>query len=180
MAKSLQEQLMGAGLVDKKKAKAIKQETRKKKKQSGRAGLAEEDAQKKARLEQERLEKAEKDRALNEKRQAELREREIQAQIKQLVNVNALSVDGESGYQFADGKKIQKVFVDDKTLDALAKGRLAIVRKADSYAIVARPVAEKISERDASFVVVLNDGSNDQVDEDDPYKDYQIPDDLMW
>ena len=180
MAKSLQEQLMGAGLVDTKKAKAIKQEKRKKNKQAGRTGVAQEEAQKKARLEQERLEKVERDRALNEKKQADLREREIQAQIRQLVSVNALKVDGELGYQFADGAKIQKLYVDQATLDALAKGRLAVVRKGESYAVVVRPVAEKIAERDTSFVVMLNDGSTDKVDEDDPYKDYQIPDDLMW
>lgn len=180
MAKSLQEQLMGAGLVDNKKAKAIKQEKRKKNKQAGRAGLAEEDAQKKARLEQERVEKVERDRALNEQKKAALHEREIQAQIRQLVKVNAMRVDGETGYQFADGAKIQKIYVDDKTVDALAKGKLALVRKGDSYAVVARPVAEKIAERDSAFVIVLNESGGEQVDEDDPYKDYQIPDDLMW
>ena len=69
MAKSLQEQLMGAGLVDQKKAKAIKQEQRKKKKQQPKGQVQTDEA--KARIEAERPAKAEKDRALNAERKAE-------------------------------------------------------------------------------------------------------------
>ena len=180
MAKSLQEQLLGAGLVDKKKAKAIKQEQRKTKKQKGRAGLESEANEKKQRLDQERQAKAERDRELNAERNAELKEREIIAQVKQLISVNKLSVDGELGYQFADGSKIQKLYVDEASQTALAKGRLSIVRDAQSYAVVASQVAEKIKQRKPEFVVVLNEKASQEVDEDDPYKDYQIPDDLMW
>ena len=180
MAKSLQEQLMGAGLVDNKKAKAIKQETRKNKKQKGRAGLEKEEQAKRERLEQERQAKAEKDRALNDKRKEELREREIQSQIRQLVSTNKLAVDGDLGYQFADGSKIHKIYVDQTTQTALASGKLAIVRLDSNYCVVARPVAEKIAQRDEAYLVLLNDKSADAPDEDDPYKDYQIPDDLMW
>lgn len=180
MAKSLQEQLMGSGLVDNKKAKAIKQETRKKNKQKGRTGLAQEEADKRTRLEQERLEKAEKDRQLNAQRNEELKERELAAQVRQLIQVNAIKADGDLGYQFSDGTKIQKIYVDKETQAALSKGHLAIVKTDQSYVCVARPVAEKIAQRKAEFVVLLNDSSKQEVDEDDPYKDYEIPDDLMW
>jgi len=180
MAKSLQEQLMGAGLVDNKKAKAIKQETRKKKKQKGRTGLAEEDAAKRERLEKERLEKVEKDRLLNAQRNEELKERELVAQVRQLIEVNKIITDGELGYQFTDGTKIQKIYVDQETQSALSKGRLAIVKSGESYVCVARPVAEKIAQRKQEFVILLNDATTQEIDEDDPYKDYQIPDDLMW
>jgi len=180
MAKSLQEQLMGAGLVDTKKAKSIKQEARKQRKQKGRDGLAADDQAKRARLEQERQAKAERDRELNERKQKEMREREIQAQIQQLIDVNRIRVEGDLGYQFVDGSKIRKIFVDEATQNALAKGRLAIVRQGDSYVIVVAPVADKIAQRDPKVVVYINDPQETQIDEDDPYKDYQIPDDLMW
>ena len=39
-------------------------------------------------------------------------------------------------------------------------------------------VAEKIRQRDEAAVVLLND--RNVQDEDDPYADYPIPDDLMW
>ena len=41
-------------------------------------------------------------------------------------------------------------------------------------------VARKIEARSAETVLFLHDRSNEIVDEDDPYKDYPIPDDLEW
>ena len=47
--------------------------------------------------------------------------------------------------------------------------------------IVTRETAEKLAELDKDVILVQNDKAVDeQVDEDDPYADYQIPDDLMW
>ena len=45
---------------------------------------------------------------------------------------------------------------------------------------VATAKAQKIAQRDPQVVVVLNQYEPTPVDEDDPYADYQIPDDLMW
>ena len=41
-------------------------------------------------------------------------------------------------------------------------------------------VAEKIRQRDDAPILVLNERGAQDVDEDDPYKDFPIPDDLMW
>ena len=58
------------------------------------------------------------------------------------------------------------------------------MRFAEAYELVPAPVAAKIAMRDAALVVVLNQAqakTNDQTaDEEDPYANYQIPDDLMW
>lgn len=63
----------------------------------------------------------------------------------------------------------------------LVKGQIAVVRKGDGYELVPTVVAEKIRTRDESVVVVLNTRVEKQeTEEDDPYKDYVIPDDLMW
>ena len=40
--------------------------------------------------------------------------------------------------------------------------------------------AERIRARDADVIVVWNTPAADQPAEDDPYKDFPIPDDLMW
>ena len=42
------------------------------------------------------------------------------------------------------------------------------------------PVARKIAERDAAAVIELNDSNKSASAEDDPYADYQVPDDLIW
>ena len=42
------------------------------------------------------------------------------------------------------------------------------------------PVAQKFAERDADSVVLLNNKVDAIELEDDPYTDYQIPDDFSW
>ncbi|NVP03123.1 DUF2058 family protein, partial [Photobacterium damselae subsp. damselae] len=41
-------------------------------------------------------------------------------------------------------------------------------------------VADKIAQRDQESIVVNNTVDETVVDEDDPYADFVIPDDLMW
>ncbi len=179
MAKTLQEQLLGAGLVDQKKAKAIKQQKRKQKKQQKQS--PESVNAQAERLAEERLAKQERDRALNRQRQEQAREREILAQIRQLIVQHRLPKnEGDTAYQFVDEKKIRKVYVTPAQQDHLAKGRLAIVKSGDEYEIVPRVVAEKIAQRNASLVITCNNKDESGPDENDPYADYKIPDDLMW
>jgi uncharacterized protein YaiL (DUF2058 family) len=50
-----------------------------------------------------------------------------------------------------------------------------------SYELVPAIVAEKIKQRDDSYVLVMNDKIQEETStNDDPYADFQIPDDLMW
>ena len=175
---SLQEQLLKAGIADEKKAKKIKQEQRKAKKANkGKPHVDE------GKLAAQRVlaEKAERDREINRQRQAEAEKKAIFAQILQLVDINKIDrKQGEIAYQFTDGKKIKRLYVTNALQDQLVSGLLAIVKVRDSFELVPAGIAEKIKQRDASVVVLHNEKSADQLDEDDPYADYQIPDDLMW
>lgn len=176
---SLQDQLLKAGLADEKKAKTIRSEKRKQRKQQPKGAVQVSEAETRAR--QAREEKAERDRQLNLERQQAAEKKAIQAQIRQLVETNRLDRSrGETSYQFVHDKKIKKIFVDEKMVDQLSRGRLAIVYVNDSYEIVAEGVARKVMERDESAVVVLHDRKTDDAGEDDPYAGYEIPDDLMW
>lgn len=176
---SLQDQLLKAGLADEKKAKAIRSEKRKQRKQQPKGTVQESETEIRARKARE--EKAERDRQLNLERQKAAEKKAIQAQIRQLVETNRLDRSrGETSYQFVHDKKIKKIFVDDTMVDQLSRGRLAIVFVKDQYEIVAEAVARKIMERDESAVVVLHDRKADDAGEDDPYAGYEIPDDLMW
>jgi len=176
---SLQDQLLKAGLADEKKAKTIRSEKRKQRKQQPKGAAQVNEAEVRAR--QAREEKAERDRQLNLERQRAAEKKAVQAQIRQLVETNRLDRSrGETSYQFVHDKKIKKIFVDDTMVDQLSRGRLAIVHVNDQYEIVAEGVARKIMERDENAVVVLHDRNKDDVGEDDPYAGYEIPDDLMW
>lgn len=178
---SLQDQLRSAGLVtDKQLKKAQKgihrQEMRVK------AGIEVDEA--KLAAEQAIATKQVEGRAHNEARQKEVLAKELQAQIKQLVQRNSQREKGDVEYNFTDGKKIKKLYVSELNKTQLNKGFLAIVKLDDNYDLVPEKVAQRISDRipetKDEVVLYLHDRTNDVVDEDDPYKDFQIPDDLEW
>jgi uncharacterized protein YaiL (DUF2058 family) len=176
---SLQDQLLKAGLADEKKAKAVRNEKKKKRKQQPKGTTEVNETELRAR--QAREDKAEHDRQLNLERQKEADKKAVQAQIRQLIETNRLERSGgETAYQFVHDKKIKKLYVTETMADQLARGRLAVVLLNDSYEIVAEGVARKIMERDESAVVALHERQSDDQGDDDPYAGYEIPDDLMW
>jgi hypothetical protein len=176
---SLQDQLLNVGLVDKKKAKQLKQEQRKEAKgrQKGQVQIDENKEQVKRNL----LEKAERDRQLNKQQQAVAEEKAIQAQIIQLIKMNCIKREGgDIAYQFKDGTRIKKIYVNAQLQKDLIGGRLAIAKLENDFELLPSSAAEKIMQRDPAVIVLLNTYEAVDVDEDDPYADYQIPDDLMW
>lgn len=181
MAKSLAEQLLGAGLVDKKKVKQAKQEKRKQTKQVLK-GHAEADTSSQERLAQQRAKKAERDRQLNEQRVAEERAKAIRAQVRQMLQQSKQVVAGEVRFSYTDprNRKIKQMYVTAEIQDQLARGKLAICADDETYVVVPRNVADKIAERVPEAVIFIAEPKANQVDEDDPYKDFPIPDDLMW
>ena len=182
MAKSIADQLMGLGLADKKQIQKDKAEKRKQQKQARKHKLDDVD-ESKAAVEQAKKEKAEKDRLLNLELQKKAQQKALLAQVKQIIErTHIASNEGEVKFNFADrtDNKIKFVYVTDKIQDDLAKGKLAIASYDDRYFVVTQQVAEKIAERSADSIVFLSDNQAEAVEEDDPYKDFVIPDDLMW
>ncbi|USD20270.1 DUF2058 domain-containing protein [Microbulbifer variabilis] len=175
---SLQDQLLQAGLVDKKKAKQIGKEKRKQQKVAKKSSQPQVDETKLA-AQQARADKAARDRALNAERDAAAQQKAIAAQIKQLVNNNRQPYSGETAYNFTFDKKIKTIYVSEILRDHLIAGRLVIVAQGEQFELVPRVIADKIAERNTEIIVKPTETST-SVDEDDPYADFQIPDDLMW
>lgn len=179
---TLQDQLLKAGLIDPKKAKQASKEKRKEQ----RVARRDKNAVDTAKLEREQAvaEKQARDRELNRQREQALQQKAIAAQIKQLISNHRQHKRGigeEVEYHFTDQKRIKKMRVGTDINRQLANGQLAIVKLDERYELVPRMVADKIAQRDESFIIALSDTNNSpDADEDDPYKDYQIPDDLMW
>ena len=179
---SLQDQLLKAGLIDTKKAKQANKEKRKETNVARRSAEPVIDEVKQS-AEQARLEKAERDRELNRKREQELQQKAIAAQIKQLIENHRQDKDAGKGdveYNFTDGKLIKKMRVSALVQEQIVRGILAVVKLGEGYELVPRVVADKIAQRAENAVIVANTKAAQQADEDDPYKDYVIPDDLMW
>src|SRR5471032_3130086 len=176
---SLQDQFLKAGLVDKTKAKLVNQDKNKQKKVERRTGTQSVDE---ARLAAQDIQRknAERARELNAQRDAAANQKAIVAQIAQMVQQNRQSKGaGDIAYNFTHDKKIERIHVSAAVQAHLVAGRLVIVCMDGGTELVPRVIADKIAERDPALVVRVNKAST-EVDEDDPYAAFQIPDDLMW
>ena len=177
MAKlTLQEQLLKAGLVTSKKAAKVERTAKKSRVQAREARAAVEENK-----------KAQLDKQLSEQQKQAALAKEYKAQVKQLIEMNRITIaNGDIGFNFTDGNLIKKIFVDKLTQAQLINGRLAIARllvdnnSEGEYAIIPASVADKIAQRDASSIVLHSALSAEEQDEDDPYADFKVPDDLMW
>ncbi len=169
---SLKDQLLKAGLVNEKKLKKAKKGSKKSRTQAREA---------KAAVEENRQAQLERDVALNKEREQAKLAKEIQAQVKQLIAMNKITdSDGDVKYNFTDEALVKSFYINEATHKQLVKGNLSIARDGESYAIIPTVVANKIEERSQDFVIQNNTPTEDAVDEDDPYKDFVVPDDLMW
>ncbi|MDB2409189.1 DUF2058 domain-containing protein [Pseudomonadales bacterium] len=179
---SLQDQLLNAGMVDKKKAKKIEKEKRKQAKQLPKGQRLTNESREQA--QQALNEKVLRDKETSRVQQEAAEVKAIAAQIKQLIEVNRLDrSQGDIAFQFVDDKKIKKMHISAAFQNQLGKGQIAIVKLGEHYELVPTVVAEKIKQRDESYVVMLNESNSSDTNEaveDDPYADFKIPDDLMW
>lgn len=183
MGNALQDQLRKAGLVNDKQVKKAVLEKRKETRQiqGVKPALSKEEAKRQA--QQAREEKAERDRQLNLQRNDAAAQKAAAAQIKQLVEAHRRPPgDGETPYNFTDGGKVKSLRVSDETRGLIVRGALAVIGLEGRYELVPAEIAEKIRARAPEAVVVANavaqTASAEQAD--DPYAQYQVPDDLMW
>ncbi len=180
MANPFQEQLLKAGLVSKQKVrdtKTQKRRDRKAKVDDGSAALKQEIAAKKQA-------QIAKDKALNEQRFNEALEK---GQVRGLITEftrHAIEVpkDAEIKFNYTLGTKIYSVYVTEKLQSQLLNGQLGIVRHEDGSFIVPHKLAERVNLLVPEWCGYLWQQEDNQppVEEDDPYADYVIPDDLMW
>ncbi|MGB0895464.1 MAG: DUF2058 domain-containing protein [Parashewanella sp.] len=180
MANALQEQLLKAGLASKQKVKQVKTQKRKNRKANIDDGS---DALKRELAEKKQLQ-AEKDKQLNERRFAEAMEK---GQVRSLITEftrTALKVSdfAEIKFNYTLSNKIYSVYITEEVQSKLLNGQLGIVRHDETSYIVPFKLAERVNllVPDWCGYLATEDDKTEAVAEDDPYADYEIPDDLMW
>ena len=179
MANSFGDQFLKAGLVNKARHSEAQKSKSKQQKQKHKQKIEVVDEAAIA-ARQAAAEKVARDRELNRQQKEEAARKAVQAQVRQLIELNRLPRDGgEVGYNFKDGTAIRKIFVTEDVRDKLVRGLLAIVRLDARYEVIPSVVAEKIMLRDESCIV-SNAVAQLESGEDDPYADYKVPDDLLW
>jgi len=189
MKGSLQDQLLGAGLIKKQDANNIKTAKKKQAKKSRETNteLKNEAAEL---AEKARLEEQEKSKALNVQRKKEADEKAAQAQIRQMIEKNSIvkvdpkaDEDSQLVYNFTDASKIKTMLVSPANHGLISKGIIAIAKLEETYYLIPAEAARKIAERDNTSIILLNEFSKkDEAEEDidDPYAGFEVPDDLMW
>lgn len=177
MSMSLREQLLAAGLGTKKQAKQAEREQHQHAKNK-----AARQAEQERKAAEARAAKAARDAELNRKRQENLERKERWAQIKQLIEQHRLpKPESDEYFNFIDREKVRRFPVDGPLREKIIRGEVIIVRCEGRYDIVPPDIAERIREREPRAVVALPaKESSPPPDENDPYKDYVVPDDLMW
>ena len=182
MSKSLRDQLMGAGLATKQQALKAKTKSKKNKQQARKSGDLTDQEKRRIELEKQKRVQVEKDRELNRKLEEERKVKAVEAQVRQLIEMNAISRHGgETEYKFVTDKKIKKIYVTDDQLGKLSRGLFAIGVLGEEFAIIPAQVAAKVSERMPEAIVAQEDKAKDLTEEEkDWYADFEIPDDLMW
>jgi len=180
VSKSMQDQLRQAGLASKKQEVSARKakNTREKMQRKGQDVVNE--AADRARQAQD--EKVARDRELNRARAAEAERHAIAAQVRQLVELNRIGERGDIEFRFTEGSAIRTLMVEEQQRRALVNGKLAIIGLDGRHEIVPRKVAEKVAERDAEAVILMNARSTAESSdsEADEYAGYEVPDDLMW
>lgn len=178
---SLQDQLMKSGLINKQKAKQAQTEKRRKAKQKKKKGTVEtsvlqiEIDQKKAQQRQQDLDK-------NKQTQAQLDLRAAHGKLIQMIAQHCENnYQGEIDYHFTFANKVKRIAVNKETQNALIKGSLAICVLNEEFYLIKEEAAKKLSEIDNSVLVALHEKTEiSQIEEDDPYAEFAIPDDLTW
>jgi uncharacterized protein len=186
MSLSLRDQLLQAGLLDPKKAKEQSREQRRDRREHSNKKPTGPDPRELA-AQKAAAEKATRDAELNRKQQEKLEQKARRAEVRQLVEQHRVAklADSDELYNFIDGSRIRRLPVDRPMREKLVAGSLVIVRCAGRYEIVPAEIGARIVERDPHAGLQtpptgVSPEASTESGEEDPYKDYKVPDDLMW
>ena len=181
MGNPFQDQLLKAGVVTKQQVKKAQSATNKKKKEqrSKKEKIVDEG---KLKAQQLAKEKAERDKALNQRKEDQAKQKALSAQIDQLITENLIKRDEACDiiYNFEHRKKVNRIYLNADMKQRVIDGKLGIARIEGRYELIPKLIAEKIQQRNDKRVIIFDNNEAQEIDEDDPYADFEVPDDLMW
>lgn len=180
MGNPFQDQLLKAGVVTKQQVKKAQSASNKKKKeQRSKKNKPVDEA--KLKVQQVAKEKAEHDKALNQRKEEQAKQKATSSEIDQLITTNLIkrSDECEIVYNFEHRKKINRIYLNADMKQRVIEGKLGIARIEGRYELIPKLIAEKIQLRNDKRVIIF-ENTEEEIKEDDPYAEFQVPDDLMW
>lgn len=181
---SLREQLLQAGLVSEKQVKKAEQSQNRQtftdRKQVSKKDRNHREAERQAELQKQADAKAARDAALNRKREEKAAAKARWAEIRQLVEQHRIpKPDSDDYFNFVINGKVGRVPVDAALRERIVRGEVAIVRCDGHHELVPADTGARIKEREPRAVVNTSDTA-ETTPVDDAYKDFVVPDDLVW
>ena len=181
---SLRDQLLQAGLVTEKQVKQAEQQKHRQnfndRRQVSRKDRDAREAQRVAEQQRVAAAKAAKDAELNRKREEKAAAKARWAEIRQLVEQHRIAKpESDDYYNFVLNNKVGRVAVDAPLRERIVRGDIGIVRCDGRYELVPSEIAARVKEREPR-AVVPPPGEQPGTPVDDAYKDFVVPDDLMW
>lgn len=180
--KSLQDQLLKAGLVDEKKIRQAQADKNKLRKKAAKAPKAKRQARpvESPEVRKAREEKRARDRALNLERQRNRERNARMALVRDFVAAHICNdAKGEIPYHVNAGRKIKRVYVTSEQHRKLQSGELITVVVEGKPRIIPGALEERIRAIDPDARIIGPQQAKDSTTDDD-YAGFEVPDDLMW
>lgn len=181
---SLREQLLKAGLVTEKQAKQAERATGDQRHRQAKGGKrAPPPPEPTKAAQQAQAAKLLRDQELNRKQQEKAARKARAAELRQLVQqLRVPRPESDDYFNFVDGAKVHRIQVTPELRARLVAGTVAIVRYDGRYDVVPADSLDRIRERHADAIVADPTATATATPpaEDDPYKDFVVPDDLTW
>ena len=181
MAGSLQDQLKKSGLVSKKKSQQLDAEKRKKIKAKNKGQKFDNEIAEK--VKKAKLQKKRDDQKRNQQQQQQAKQNEEKARVKQIIDqVKIKDYEGDVAFNFQFNNKIKTLYLNKENYDALVAESVGLCQIDNIIFIVPNSTVNKIKSINPAYVVLHQDKPNTPLEtaNDDPYANYDIPDDLMW
>jgi len=175
--------MLQAGLVSKGKVKQQKQNSRKNRRRKP-AEAQQDDAASRAQAAQRA--NRERDRQLNLEREQVKQRKALRVQMRQLLRSHRVNdKKAEDRYNFTIDDKLKSMYVSSKQRRQLLSAQLAIVLFGESQYLVPVEVVDKARALQSDVQVHIATAATapepaGEVDADDPYAAFQVPDDLIW
>lgn len=175
--------MLQAGLVSKGKVKQQKQNSRKNRRRKTPQGAQQDDAAASNQAQAAMRAQQARDRALNLEREQAKNRKALRVQMRQLLRSQRVNEKkAEDRYNFTVGDKLKSLYVTAPQRAKLMAGELAIILFGDSQYLVPLATVAKAQALDAGVTVYVAEpaAASSELDADDPYADFKVPDDLMW
>jgi len=186
MSDSLRDQLLKAGLVTERQARQATQQSKQQQHQHARGPKKQRQSPPPQAptiaAQQAAAAKAARDQELNRRQQEKAAAKARAAEITQLLEQHSIARDatGEDYFNFVSNGKVRRMAVTPVERDRIVRGAVLIVRWSGRVHLVPPEAADRIRERHPTAVIDLPASPTAATDENDPYKDFVVPDDLTW